>query len=384
MRVLHVISSIDYTCGGPTRALVGLTAAQVKVGMDVAVISTARAGEAASAAPDLRAAGVRVEVLGPATGKLLRHPALVPVLGRGVAEADVVHVHALWEEIQHQACLLARRRGVPYLVRPCGMLDPWALAQSKWKKRLYLWWRLRRDLRHAAALHFTAETERDRARGLGLEVPTIVEPNGIDLAEFAEPPPAQTFRDKHPQIGSRRIVLFLSRLHLKKGLDLLIPAFAATRNDAMLVIAGPGSEEYRQQIEAMVDLHDVRDRVLFTGMLLGRERIKALAAADLFVLPSRQENFGIAVVEALAAGTPVIISDQVNIQREIMAAGVGAVVPLDVKRLTEELERWLKDDPLRQSAAQKARPFAMEAYDWDKIAARWKQHYQRLTRPSLD
>ena len=196
-------------------------------------------------------------------------------------------------------------------------------------------------------------------------------------------PQRGTFRAKFPQLADRPIVLFLGRIHYKKGFDLLIPAFAKIADaQAMLVIAGPDSEGYRSEIQKMIDQHGLGQRVLFTGMLRGAQRIEALVDADLFVLPSYQENFGIAVIEALAAGCPVLISDQVNICHEVAAEHVGAVVPTKVEPLTQELDRWLADATLRQNAAERGPAFVRREFDWNRIAARWAKHYEALRTPA--
>ncbi|MGB7160677.1 MAG: glycosyltransferase [Tepidisphaeraceae bacterium] len=379
MRALHVISSIDSRSGGPATALFGLASAQARAGLDVSVVSTAARGARDDVARKLREAGVAVTLVGPAIGPTLRHPALARTIEHAVAGADVVHIHALWEEIQHRAARTAQAAGVPYVVRPCGMLDPWSLSQSWLKKRLYMKWRLRRNLQQAAALHFTTETERDLTGPLDLRAPAIVEPHGVDLREFDHPPPAGTFRRRWPQVGNRRIVLFLSRIHPKKGLELLVPAFARlAREDVMLVIAGPDEGSYRASVMQMIARENVSERTLFTGMLGGEDRIAALSDADLFVLPSHQENFGMSVVEAMAAGTAVVISDQVNIHREVTAAGAGGVTPIDVDSLSREIKRWLEDGQLRADAGRRGAAFVRERFNWDAIARRWIDHYSRL------
>jgi glycosyltransferase involved in cell wall biosynthesis len=328
----------------------------------------------------LKADGITVCEIGPAAGPLHRHRDIVPRLRLAISSCDIVHVHALWEEIQHQAARVARALGKPYVITPHGMLDPWSLRQSKWKKKLYLAVRLRSNLQHASAIHFTSEIERDLAAPLGLKAPTIVEPNGVDLAEFEDLPPRGSFRARHPMLaGTRPIVLFLSRLHPKKGLDLLVPAFArAAPGDAVLVLVGPDSDGYGEEIRAAAKLHGVADRLLFTGMLRGRDRVEAFVDADLFALPSYQENFGIAVVEALASGCPVLISDQVNIHREITAGGVGVVVPTQTEAVARELGRWMSDENLRRAAGRRGPQFVRERYDWDRIAEHWATHYASL------
>jgi len=240
-------------------------------------------------------------------------------------------------------------------------------------------WRLRKNLDGADAMHFTSNLERDLVRKLRLRAPAIVEPNGVDLMEFQTLPPRGQFRNIHPELAGKPMLLFLSRLHYKKGLDLLVPALARARTrDAMLVIAGPDNDGYRAKVESMAREHGVLGRLLFPGMLYGQDRIAALADADLFVLPSYQENFGIAVVEALAAGTPVLISDQVNIFKEIFDAGVGGVVPTRVDALADELTRWMNDDALRATAAARTRAFVWARYNWQGIAQHWQECYRRL------
>jgi glycosyltransferase involved in cell wall biosynthesis len=382
MRILHITSSIDPRNGGVATALIGLAKAQHAVGISVAVAANWKRDTDMSGFKTLQQAGIPVELIGPASGPLNRHPQIVPVLSHLIDAADVVHIQAIWEEIQHQGARIARRKDKPYLISPHGMLDPWSLQQSRWKKKLYMMWRQRRDLDSATALHFTTVPERDLTRPLALRPRAIIEPNGVDLKEFQSLPPAGKFRDLYPQLRSRRMVLFLSRLHHKKGLELLIPAIARCSEEVALVIAGPGDESYRMQLEQLVTQHHLQERVIFTGMLEGEPRIAAFADADLFALSSYQENFGNVVVEALAAGTPVIISDQVNLHAEITAAQVGEVVPLDVEVLATVLQRWLDDDRLRHAAAERARPFVWSHYDWQQIAGRWVDHYTQLIQSS--
>jgi glycosyltransferase involved in cell wall biosynthesis len=382
-RVLHVISQLDPRTGGPATALLGLASAQADVGLAVSVVSGFKQSPDESVGAALARHGVNVRWVGPVRGKLNRHPDLGQAAQEAAAAADVVHVHAMWEEIQHRAARAAQQRGVPYVIRPCGMLDPWSLRQSRWVKQALLAWRVRRNLRRAAALHFTTTAERDLTAPLKLGVPAIVEPNGVDLAEFDRLPSPGTFRGAQPQLGDRPFVLFLSRLHPKKGLDLLVPAFARVAGDprmagVTLVVAGPDEAGYRTQVEALASQEGIGGRVLFPGMLKGEQRLAALAEAKLFVLPSYQENFGNAVIEALAAGTPVVISDQVNLHPEITGAGVGGVVPTRVEPLAAEMTRWLTDGALYESAKAKARPFVRERYDWLQIARRWQRHYSDL------
>ena len=384
MRILHVISGLDPENGGPTFALVGLAAAQQRAGLDISVMATWQITSGFPLAERLRAAGVKVELIGQARGKLSRHPDLAAAVDRAVANSDVVHVHALWEEIQHQASRAAQRRGVPYVVTPHGMLAPWSLSQGgivhRWGKRAYVALRLRRNLNRATAIHFTTPAERDLVAPMGLRAKSLIEPVGIDFSEFETLPEPGLFRAKYPQLAGRPMVLFLSRLSPQKGLDVLIPAFARLKDsDAILVLAGPDYDNYAQAVRGWVKQHKLDDRVIFTGMLHGRERIEAFRDADLFVLPSHHENFGIVVAEAMAAGAPLVISREDNIWHEVVEAGAGtAVRGGNVDGLAEELNRWIRHDAMRSAAGEKARKFAREHYDWQSIANRWVGHYNNL------
>lgn len=381
MRILHLITSISPATGGPAMAMRGLGSAQVLAGIDVTVVATWMDELSLKVADEFRAAGMKVRLFGPARGALSAHPELAGAVKDAMGQADVCHIHGLWEDIQHFGAKEAANKGVPYIIRPCGMLDPWSLRQSKWKKRLYMACRLRRDLQQAAALHFTAAAERDLTKPLKLTSPAIVEPNGVDLKEFEHLPARGTFRGRYPAIGDRPMVLFLSRVHPKKGLDLLVDALARSAHpEAMLVVAGPDWGNHVAEIQRLVQSLGLSDRVIFTGMLHGRQRIEAMVDADLFALTSHSENFGVAVVEALATGTPVVISDRVNIYQEIVDAGVGVAVPLEVPTITRTLDKWLGDESLRRSAAGRCRDFVWKNYDWNQIARRWVDHYTRLTR----
>ena len=379
MRILHVISGLDPQNGGPTTALVGMAESQAKVGLDVSVIATWKIPDGFPVADSLRANGVKVIHIGPATGRLSRHPTLAVETDRAVAAADVVHIHGLFEEIQHQAARASQRHGIPYLITPHGMLSPWNLSRSSFGKRLYLFLRLRRNLDRAAAIHYTCDVERDLVAPLAIKAPPLVERLGLDLSEFAELPIQGTFRNKWPQLAQKPFVLFLGRIDYKKGLDILIPAFAAAQlGDTPLVIAGPDRDGYEPAVRALVAQHQLQDRVIFTGMLRGRDRLAAYVDATLFTLTSHQENFGITVIEAMACACPVLISDQVNIHSEVTKSGGGEVIPLSIDTTSRALGKWIESPSLRKSTGERGRAFAINSYDWNVIAMSWKQIYTTL------
>ncbi len=380
MRILHAISGINRENGGPPIVLAGLAAAQVRAGLEVSIVATWTTNPCPDVVADLESKGIHVTHIGPAKNPMSRHPETAAALDRLVPNADVVHVHAVWEEIQHLACKAAWRRGVPLIVTPHGMLDPWNMSNRKWRKRLYLWWRLRKNLNRAAALHCATTIERDAVARLQLKPPVLIEPFGLNIEEFADLPVPGTFRAAHPQLGDRRLIVFLGRLDYGKGLELLIPAFAKVApRDAALVIVGPDSHSgYRATVEELIDRYQLRDRTLLTGMLTGRDKLAALVDAYLLAHPSFHENFGLVVPEALACGCPVIVSDQVYLHPQVTTAGVGAVVNVSVDSMTSELQRWLENPGVRTAFAATARSYAMNAFDWNVIARNWAGHYRQV------
>lgn len=383
MRVLHVIPSLALATGGPARALAALASAQAKVGADVAVLTTLRPGEELPSFATACPPGMRVAAVGPCYGPLRWRPGLSAAVRRAVADSDVVHVHALFEDIQHCAALWARRLGRPYIMRPAGMLDPWSMAQSSARKRVYMAWRLSKMLRRASAVHFTAEGERIAATRWTAGLPAIVEPNGIDFAEFDRLPPKDMIVGAGDAGPGGRLV-FMSRVHHKKGLDLLIAAMARMRNKASLTIIGPGEPQYVAELERQAADAGVRERIEFRGPVYGEDRLRLLQDADLFVLPSRQENFGVAIVEALAVGTPVVISKAVNIWEEIVGANVGVAVDLDPRVLAETIDAWL-DSPSRLADARSgAKAFVRARYEATAVARRWISHYEEIVRARAD
>ncbi|HEY1687208.1 MAG TPA: glycosyltransferase [Tepidisphaeraceae bacterium] len=378
MRILHTTSSLDPIAGGVATALGRLAESQAAAGMDVTIFSTWVTIDTEPVAQQLRQRGVKVKLLH-CRDPRSQHPQMPQILSDEFANADLIHIHGMWEEIQYWSGRIARQISKPYVIAPHGMIAPWCLKKHNLPKRLYLRFRMKKNLDHADAIHYTSSVERDLCQSHKITAPTIVEANGLDLTEFKTLPATGAFRSRYPQIGDCPIILFLGRLSPKKGLDLLIPAFAkANIENALLVLAGPDENGYQQQLQNLADQFSISNRVLFTSMLRGIERVEALVDADLFALASYQENFGIVVAEAMAAGCPVIISDQVNIYGDITAAACGAVVPCEIDPLAAQLSHWMKDVALRKSAGARGRAAAFAQYDSDQIALRWREHYQKI------
>ncbi len=294
-----------------------------------------------------------VHALGPSKGGYRYNGELVNWLKRNVGNYDAVIVNGLWQ--YHSFAVWRALAGVrtPYFVFAHGMLDPWFKRRyplKHLKKWLYWPWAEYRVLRDARASIFTCEEERRQARNSFWLYRTKEEVTAYGTSS----PPANSgemalnFFDKFPKLKGKRLVLFLSRIHEKKGCDLLVNAFAevsTNHEDAHLVIAGPDQDGLAAVLKDKARQLGIQDRISWLGMLQGDEKWAAFYAADVFCLPSHQENFGIVVAEALACGKPVLISNKVNIWREIEADGAGFVDDDTLAGTVRNLRRWLALDP---------------------------------------
>ncbi len=354
MRLLNVIRSVDPVHGGPAEGLRQSITATRAMGHIESVLTLDAPGDAC-----VTAFPATVHALGPAGSNYGRGDRLLPWLRDHAGDYDAVVVHGLWQHHGLTVWRALRNGPVPYFVYPHGMLDPWFKQRyplKHWKKSLYWWAAEYRVLRDASAVLFTADEERRQAAHTfrPYRVRPAVVGYGVAAIGADASVDAQLFFDHWPATRGKRLVLFLGRLHPKKGGDLLIEAFAqvAARDPSLhLVMAGPDDRSgVRCEWEALASRCGMSDRVTFTGMLTGDIKWAALRAANVFALPSHQENFGIAVVEALASGLPVLISDKVNIWREIVADDAGFAGSDTVAGTAETLDRWLNLEPLRLTA----------------------------------
>jgi glycosyltransferase involved in cell wall biosynthesis len=379
MRVLHVIPNLAARTGGPPGAVVESSLALARCGVDTTIFATDMA-ETASArsharvsAADLPGGADALDVrMFPARRprRLAFSPDLRRALDEEAGRYDVVHIHSLFLFPQFAAYRAARRSGVPYVVSPRGALDPHLRARNRPLKAIndVLW--QRSMLAGAAALHVTSDDEARLLSDVAPSVPRAVVPNGIRCADYDDLPPATEFRSRFLGGHDGPVVLYLGRLSHKKGLDLLIRAFALGRHDvpgARLAIVGPDDEGLTPTLVALAAREGVADAVTFTGMLRGPDKLAALAAAGVWALPSHSENFGIAVAEALAAGRAVVVSPGVNIAPEIAAAGAGIVSDLSVEAFGASIASLLGDDVARARLGRAARDFARR-YDWSAVA----------------
>lgn len=349
MKILQIIASADPKGGGPIEGVKQISQAITKFGHLTEVICLDD-----PASTWLNAYPLKVYALGSGITSYLYTKQFVPWLKQHATAYDVVIVHGIWQYHSFGTWLALtslqkQGRKVPYFVYTHGMLDPWfkhTYPLKHLKKWLYWPWAEYRVLRDAAAVLFTCEEERvlagqsfwlykcsERVVNFGTSAPT-----GEPEAQ------RQIFLAQFPELRRKRLLLFLSRIHPKKGCDLLIKAFAkvALADETLhLVIAGPDQIAWQADLISLATELGINDRITWTGMLLGDLKWGAYHAAEVFILPSHQENFGIVVAEALACGIPVLISNRVNIWREIQADGAGLIANDDLEGTTQLIKKWL-------------------------------------------
>ena len=328
-------------------------------------------------APFLQSCGLLVHSLGPVKGGYGYSPRLVPWLRTHAREYDSIIVNGIWQYHSFAAWRALRGLGIPYFVFTHGMLDPWfknAYPFKHLKKWLYWPWADYRLLRDARAVLFTSEEERLQARKSFwlYQAREAV----VAYGTSAPPPEADALRERflatNAHLRGRRILLFLSRIHEKKGCDLLVEAFArlaAVDATLQLVVAGPDQNGLVAKLQTLAKQHGVDGRISWSGMLRGEMKWGAFYASEVFILPSHQENFGIAVAEALGCGLPVLISDKVNIWREIEADGAGLVAPDTLEGTLQNLKNWLAltVDQRREMAAR-----ARASFDRRLLSKQWQ------------
>ena len=376
MKILHIIRDLAPSTGGPVTAVQGMAAAEVDLGHTVSIVTT---DFGLTELPQVH--GVTITAFPCRFPGWRYSPELARALPTLIENSDIIHIHTVWEHPTWAAARICKRLGKPYILRPCGMLDRWSLSQSAWKKKAYLHLLAASVIRTAAALHFTSEEELTNSLSLGRENRGFVIPNGLSASSIENLPGPQAFRQRFPELADKRIVLFLSRLHYKKQPDVLIKAFQRVcgMDDRMtLVLAGPAEPAYLAELQALAVQLKLTERVIFTGMLQGAAVQEAYRAAEIFVLPSLQENFGIAVAEAMAAGCPVIVSEQVNLATDIRNASAGIVCTADVAVTAAAMETLLSDEPLRVLMGANGRTLVREKFSWSKVATELANVYEDI------
>ena len=378
LRLVHYLSVIDLEHGGVVRAVLDMCRLLASRGHDVTLMTW----DAKDVPPSWSEGGSglpRVVHLARPTlpGDILSRATLSDV-DQTMARCDLVHLHVPWDRANVQIARVARNRGLPYIVTTHGMLDDWSMGQRSIKKWLYNRLFGRRLLEHAAAVQCTAAPEMAQAKKWFPGGRSIVLPYVIDFESFEDPPGPQLARQAFPAAAAPCAkILFLSRFHVVKGLELLIESAALLRQrglDFRLLLAGPGDEAYVQTLKRLAEARGVCDRIVFLGMVQGDLKLSLYQAADLFVLPTRQENFGIVLVEAMACGTPVITTRGTKVWSLLESCG-ARIVDRTTGAVADAMAALLEDEAERQRLGRLVRQRIFETLAPQRIAEQYEAMY---------
>lgn len=369
--------------GGPPRAILGLCKALREAGVDVQVFTTT-AGTQGEPEASLAGAGCceGVPVSYFPLSPWHRHFASSQLwlrLSRRTRDFDLVHVHGLWNLASWAAARAARAAGVPYVLSPRGMLDPASLARRRLLKAAAWWVVERRNLTRAALLHATSDSEERGLEALGLPTPRFVLANGVERPP--SDPAAPPLRGRLAIPASAPLLAFLGRLHPQKRLDLVQAAFELVRRsvpEARLLLAGPLDGHSRGELDAI--LAGSRGSATWLGELAEPEKWRLLSEADLLLLCSDSESFGLSVAEALAAGTPVVVSRTCPWQ-ELESFRCGFWVEQTPKALAEAALRLLRDPVEARAMGARGRELIRLRHSWPAIGRRMTEHYAAIARP---
>lgn len=393
MKVLHIIPTLASSSGGPVQAVIQLCQELKNQGIEVA-IATTNADDYINSDATLKMQAMSNSVptyyftrqfssfLPP---EFAFSKALKKWLSQRIRDFDLLHIHYLFTYPSTIACYYANKYRIPYIVRPAGMLSHYSLKRSPFKKKIYILFFEKRNLKNAAAIHLTSKEEieeMDTVRNLQLNNKYVLVHNGLNLEKFKNLESLKgVFRNQYLKTNGKKIILFLSRIDPKKGLDLLIPALrmlSQRRNDFVFILAGSGRKNYERWVRHALANAGLTELSILTGFLEGRMKFALLADANIFILPSYDENFGMAVAEAMAAGLPVIISNRVNIYNLVEAYQAGIVTELNSQDIALALERLLDDEHLRLEMGAQGKNLVEENFDVKKIAKQMLAIYSSL------
>ena len=380
MRILHVISSLDPRAGGPTMVISRLAATQASLGHDVCVLCYGLRLDKSGANPnpeidqklDLIPGWKKVKLIRlapPGRAEWAMSGTAGSELRKAIPNVDIVHIHGIWDPILRAAATAARELNKPYVLAPHGMLDPWALTEKSLKKKFALKLGYGAMVHGASLMHAASPFESECIANFQYRGPIEIIPNGVSLEEIDPLPAKGSFIEAYPKLAGRRFICFLSRLHAVKGLDLLAEAFhslAAKHPDVDLVVVGPDFGA-KAPFESQVAQYKLTHRVHLIGSLWGRDRFKPIVDSACFCLPSEHESFGIAICEAMACATPVVITENCGL-REACEEGAGLVVKRNATDLAAALDFMLSNPTEASAMGAKARRLVEERFTWPKVA----------------
>lgn len=382
MRILHAIASIDSAYGGPVSALRGLCRGLNKLHVQQTVLTSSTGDSGWDEANALMFNDVEVIWTKPLVSRFYWEPFLEAKIGKIAEMHDLFHIHGVFNGVCSAAFKTARRRNIPFVAEPFGTLSPYCLKKSRLLKKISLFLGERSNIESASAVRFSSGGESSRFKQNFSARKNIIAGMGLNWDEFATLPDKGFYREHWNIKDHEAVFLFLGRLHPIKGLEIFLPAFGEWLQEgiesARLVIVGPDETGYAKKLKALVAKLGLQDKVVFAGSLYGLERIKAIVDANVVVLPSHHENFGIAAAEGMACGKPVLVSDQVDLWPEVLRHGLGEVASMNKKSMMNSLRKLMANKEKWSSIGDRSFRWAKQNCDWENISAKLYEEYTQI------
>lgn len=387
MKILHVIPTLSPMAGGPTEVAIHLVKELNSLGAKAEILTTDDDGSNRLIVPFenptiYRGVPVRFfKRIDPRLKEFIISPSAVSWMIKHLKDYDMLDIHYLFSFVPLMARSIARRRKLSYTVRTMGQLSPWALQQSKIKKRLFFSLQEFRNLLAADGLHSTSRAEEADIRAFGLPNNVINLPLGVSRPDII-PNASGLMRTKYNIPADRFVLLFLSRLHYKKRPDLAIEILREVKasHNVHLILAGNGDKVYENQLKQLVSNSGIMENVTFTGFVSGYEKDILLQGADLFILPSFSENFGIAVAEAIAGGTPAIITPDVQIAEYISEYQAGILAKGTRTDFASAISSCISEPVQLELMRVNGLRLVNDVFNWNKIAGKLLVSYQEILR----
>lgn len=384
MNILMVIPAVGNVYGGTSKCVFELAQALGKLGISVDIITTNANGKTkldVSLNIWIQQKNYRIQYFSYLSwGDYKVSGSMTKWLFENVTNYDLVHTNAIFSLSNLPAYWACKLHQVPYIITPHGMLEPWALSYKAWKKRFFYALFEKPALNYANALQMLASTEAEQLKLLGIKSPLAIVPNGIHHQDFENLPDPELFYQQFPDTRNKKLILFLGRIDPKKGLDLLSTAFSKVHKQfpqTHLIVAGPDNIGFLPNVKNYFTEAGCLDAVTFTGMLTGKLKYAALAAATIYVAPSYSEGFSMSVLEGMASGLATVITTGCNFP-EAAKAGVAHVVNINAEEIATALSKCLQHPKQTQAMGDRARQFIFEQYTWERIAIRLIEVYTAI------
>ncbi len=382
MEIVHFIKTLNFSDGGPVRAIIDLSTKLAEQGHNVRILTYEDTDAPKEWRSNPKSNPSTITLGTPHLRGLRASAAQKKLISETIATADIVHAHGIWQPVTKRVAKMSKAAGIPYVLSLRGMLDDWSMEQRRTKKLIYLKLGGSKMFDDAAIIHSTAEGELAQSKKWFPNTDAFVIPNLLNLEPFETMPGKEIAKNAFPMFDKGEpVLLYLSRLHYKKGIEHLIQAIKILKdsgNPHRLLIAGDGDKAYESMLKSLTTELDLDSHVAFLGLVVGDEKISLYQAADLFVLPTSQENFGFVLYESLAAGTPLVTTKGVDTWPELQGQAQAVICEQQDKAIADSIAGLTADTQALEIRGQAGRKWIFDNLHPDNIIKSFEAMYNQV------